>query len=285
MNDGHPEEHQIGDIPREFGRYRVLRSLGEGGMGVVYLAEDTALERMVALKTPRHELLKNSKIVRRFIREAKAAARLRHPNICPIFDIGNIEGRYYLTMAFLEGESLATHIDRDQRLEPALALRIVSQLAGAIDEMHIAKIIHRDLKPNNVMMVGEAEPVIIDFGIARRLDTSSMETSTSSVIGTVLYTAPELISGEYPVTKSVDVYSLGVILYILLSGQAPFSGNLATMMGSVVSDQPPPPSWDCEHLPPVVDQLCLRAIAKNPSDRYESAGHFAKAIEACLTEL
>lgn len=270
-----------GDLPPEFGRYHILKKLGEGGMGAVYLAEDSLLLRNVALKTPTSAGKADDRLIRRFLREARAAATIHHPNVCPIFDVGQQEGRYYLTMAYIRGCTLAEWKEQRDKIEPYDALRIVRQLSLGLDAAHEAGVVHRDVKPGNVMMTPQDEPIIIDFGTVRLLANDEMSQSFTFA-GTPAYTAPEQISGEYECGPSVDVYSLGVILYELLTGRPPFEGSVTTLIGALVCDEPLTPKSLAGDLDPRLSDLCLRALAKVPSERYESPAAFAAVIDAYL---
>lgn len=270
-----------GELPQEFGRYHILRKLGEGGMGAVYLAEDSLLLRNVALKTPTITEKADERMAKRFLREARAAATIQHPNVCPIYDVGTQDGRYFLTMAFIQGCTLADWKEQKSKVEPYDALRIIRQLSLGLHAAHEAGVVHRDVKPGNVMMTPSDEPIIIDFGTVRLL--ANDEISQSLIFaGTLTYTAPEQISGEYECGTAVDVYSLGVILYELLAGRPPFEGSVTTLIGALLCDQPLRPASLAEELDPRLDDLCMRAMAKIPTDRYESPAAFAAAIDDYL---
>ncbi|MCG8650512.1 MAG: serine/threonine protein kinase [Pirellulales bacterium] len=268
-----------GRLPAQFGRYRILEKLGEGGMGRVYLAEDTVLLRYVALKTPTiSPTNSDDRMIRRFLREARAAATIHHPNVCPIFDVGQLDGRYFLTMAYIRGRTLAQWVESKDGVQPHEALRIIHQLSLGLHAAHEAGVIHRDVKPGNVMMIPTGEPVIIDFGTVRLL-TGDQITQSNTFAGTPAYAAPEQITGDYECGPAVDVYSLGVILYELLTGRRPFEGSLTTMIAALVCDEPLVPASLSDELDPRLNELCMRALAKIPDQRYESPGAFAAAID------
>ena len=275
----------LGDMPKEFGRYRILRKLGEGGMGAVFLALDTKLDRRVALKTPAFARQEDEQIIKRFLREAKAAATIAHPNVCPIFDFGEFEGRHYLTMAFVEGCELAEWVQLQDDIPPETALQIVKKIAMGLQAAHNAGVVHRDLKPGNVMMNSEGEPIIMDFGMVRLIDSDeTILTPTGTMVGTPAYMAPEQILAERDtIGPTTDLYSLGVIMYELLTGWPPFSGSLATMLGTIVSDPPPQLQMHCPDLDERLNGLCLKALSKQQSDRYQSGQEFADAIDAWLS--
>ncbi len=274
------DEPGADDRKMSFGRYRILSKLGEGGMGTVYLAEDEQLHRRVALKTPFFERANDPLTIKRFLREARAAATIQHPNVCPVYDVGEQEGRHFLTMAYVDGCSLADWMQRSSQVSVVEALEIVEKLADGLQAAHDAGVLHRDLKPGNILMDRRGEPYLIDFGMARRLDgDETLLTVTGVVAGTPAYMAPEQIGGDdEQIGPATDIYSLGVILYELLASAVPFSGNLATMLGSIVASRPAPLARFRDGLDPQVEQLCRRAMAKSPQDRFPSARDFAAAI-------
>jgi serine/threonine protein kinase/class 3 adenylate cyclase len=261
----------------DFGRYRILRPLAKGGMGRVYLAHDPNLARDVALKVP---FLDGDRAVlrERFSREARAAATLRHPNICPVYDVGAVGDVPYLTMAFIDGRSL--HDWATASRPAAEVVEVVRKVALALEEAHREGVIHRDLKPSNIMLDRRGEPVVMDFGLARRLrlDDEARLTSPGLLMGTPAYMPPEHVLGETEPSPSGDVYSLGVVLYELLAGRLPFTGTVMAILAQVGRDEAPPPSRWRSTLDPRLDAVCLRAIAKQPEDRYPSMAAFAEAL-------
>jgi serine/threonine protein kinase len=268
-----------GDLPQVFGRYRIEAQLGRGGMGAVYLARDTQLGRKVAIKIPSAEALADEVLRARFFREAEAAAAMAHPNICPVYDVGEIDGVPYLTMAFIEGEPLSRRLQAGP-LDPAVAVALVRTLALALHEAHARGIVHRDLKPGNVMIDARGEPVLMDFGLARRADAAQL-TQEGEVLGTPAYMPPEQMRGEVAAMgPASDIYSLGVLLYELLAGRTPFEGDLLSLMSQILLDPPQPPSKHRPGLPPHLDAVCLRALAKEPAERWPSMRDFADALAA-----
>jgi serine/threonine protein kinase len=271
-------------IPRQFGRYQILDRLGRGGMGAVFRAVDTQLDRTVALKVP--FLANNDAGLReRFYREARAAAALHHPNICPVFDVGELDGLPYLTMAFLDGRPLADALADGRPFPPHQAALLVRKLALAMQYAHDRGVIHRDLKPGNVLLRPDGEPVVMDFGLARRGDDPRTEgmTRQGDVIGTIEYMSPEQFEGDNAaVGPASDVYSLGVVLYELLTGRRPYEGGTASKMASILFKPPPRPSDLRPGLPVPLEEICLRAMAKRPADRYPSMAEFAAALTAYL---
>jgi tetratricopeptide (TPR) repeat protein len=267
-------------LPERFGRYHIRRQIGEGGMGTVYLAHDTQLDRLVALKVPRFA---DPERVRRFLCEARAAAALEHPNICPVYDFGRVGGRCYLTMAYVEGESLATALKRGP-LPQAEAAAVVRTLAAALGEAHRRGVVHRDLKPANILLNAKGQPVVTDFGLAKRLAPSAASSGPPTLegilVGTPAYMAPEQVNGEAgAVGPATDVYALGVILYELLTGRPPFEGAVATTLVAVASQPPEPPSRRRPGIDPRLESVCLKALAKRPEDRIPSMAAFAAALD------
>jgi tetratricopeptide (TPR) repeat protein len=276
-----PEPGPSATFPEEFGRYRIVQVLGGGGMGTVYLAYDTHLERHVALKVPRL-FETGGRAVERFAREARAAAHLHHPNICPVFDAGEINGIPYLTMAYIEGQPLTQALPPP--LPPRQAAGLLRQLALALEEAHRHGVIHRDLKPGNVLVNRRGEPVITDFGLARRtLPGDAGFTISGQVLGTPAYMPPEQAEGAVEaIGPGADIYSLGVILYELLTGQRPFQGSTSQVLHQVVHQEPPPPRQWRPDLDARLEAICLQAMAKRIEHRLPSMAEFAEALETWL---
>jgi serine/threonine protein kinase len=268
-----------GPLPQDFGPYRLERLLGRGGMGAVYLAQDTQLGRQVALKIPFLAGPTADAVRARFRREARAAAALHHPNVCPIHAVGEIDGVPFLTMAFIEGEPLTRRLEPGRPFSPREAAVLVRKLALALAEAHARGVVHRDLKPGNVMIDARGEPILMDFGLARRADASNL-TQQGEVMGTPVYMAPEQINGDVQALgPGTDVYSLGVVLYELLTGTLPFRGDLLSLVSQITLDEPDPPSHRRPGLDPRLDRICLTALAKRPEDRWRSMEEFAAALE------
>jgi predicted Ser/Thr protein kinase len=267
-------------LPEQFGRYRIVRLLGRGGMGSVYLAHDGQLDRSVALKVPHFTPEDGPEILDRFYREARSAATLEHPNVCPIFDVGQIDGHHYVSMAFIEGRPLADLVEADKRLSQRQAAILVRQLAMAMAEAHRRGIIHRDLKPANIMINPRHEPVIMDFGLARRSDKRDARlTKSGAIVGTPAYMPPEQVKGDPAgIGPGCDIYSLGVVLYELLTCHLPFEGPTLVVLGQILTQEPPPPSSYCGDIDTQLEAICLKAMAKKVEDRYASMVEMVNAL-------
>jgi serine/threonine protein kinase/WD40 repeat protein len=267
-------------IPRQFGRYLLQDCLGKGGMGAVFKAHDTQLDRQVALKVP--FLSSDDEETRqRFYREARAAATLQHAYICPVFDVGEFKGTPYLTMAFIEGRSLGQALKSGQNFPPGQTALLIRKLALAMQEAHSKGVVHRDLKPANVILRPNGEPVIMDFGLARRADDKHNHglTREGDIIGTLDYMSPEQVEGDNTIVgPPADIYALGLILYELLCGKRPFEGNTASLLMQIVSKQPTKPGDIRIGVPQKLEEICLKAIAKKPDDRFADMGQFAAAL-------
>jgi hypothetical protein len=271
-------------LPERFGRYRVLKPLGQGGMGTVYLAEDTQLGRPVALKVPRFPRGDGGEGVQRFYREARVAATFHHPHLCPVYDVGQIDGIHYLTMPVLQGEPLSARIGRAGRLSQREAAWFACLIARAMEVAHRAGVIHRDLKPANVMVNERGEPVVMDFGLARRdAAPDAVTTGTGAIIGTPAYSPPEQLGSDpAAMGPACDVYSLGVLLYEMLTGRAPFEGSAFGVLRQVLTQEPEPPSRSVSGLDPRLEGVCLKAMAKDPKARFPSMAAVAAALDEIL---
>jgi Tol biopolymer transport system component/predicted Ser/Thr protein kinase len=263
-------------IGQTISRYRILEKIGEGGMGVVYKAEDTRLERIVALKflSPRH--LPDEETRKRFIREAKAAAALSHHNICTVYEIDEVAGHTFIAMAYIEGQSLDQRIEAGS-LDLKLALDIARQVADGLHEAHGMQIVHRDIKPGNIMLTpkgeGRLRVTIMDFGLAQLAHHSKI-TRKETIVGTVAYMSPEqTYSAE--IDHRSDIWSLGVVLYEMVTGMTPFRGQYdKAVMYAITEEEPEPITALRAGVPLELDWIVGKALAKLPSDRYQSAGEF-----------
>ena len=257
------------------GRYRILRKLGSGGMANVYLAEDEELGRRVAIKILNDRYANDELFIERFRREAKSAAALSHPNIVSIYDRGEAEGTYYIAMEVIEGRSLKELILTRGPLPIGQAIAFTYEILDALRFAHRHGIIHRDVKPHNILIGGERLKVT-DFGIARA--GASQMTEAGSIMGTAQYLSPEQARGA-PVTASSDLYSVGIVLYEMLTGKVPFSGDSAIEIAMKhLNELPKPPSKIRPEIPEDLDQVVLRALAKAPEDRYQTAEEFAEDL-------
>jgi serine/threonine protein kinase len=262
------------------GRYRVLRRLGSGGMADVWLAEDTHLQRQVALKVLHKRFAQDREFVERFRREAESAAGLQHPNIVSVYDRGEFEGTYYIAMQYVDGPTLKALIDAG--LNPEQAAALIRQVLEAARFAHRNGIVHRDLKPQNVIVDGEGKAIVTDFGIARA--GVSEITQTGSVMGTPHYLSPEQAQG-FEVTAVSDLYSIGVLLYEALTGRVPFEGESAVAVAmKQVSQVPQRPSSINPRVSPALDAVVMRALEKDPGARFQSADAFIAALDAALRE-
>ncbi len=251
------------------GRYRIMRKLGSGGMADVYLAEDEELGRRVAIKILNDKYAPDEQFVERFRREAKNAAGLSHPNIVSIYDRGEAEGTYYIAMEYLDGRSLKELVVARGPLPIPDAIAATRQVLGALRFAHRKGVVHRDIKPHNVMADADGRLKVTDFGIARA--GVSQMTEAGSIIGTAQYLSPEQARGA-PVDQRSDLYSMGVVLYEMLTGQVPFTGESPVEIAMKhLSDTPRPPSLLRPDIPPDLDMVVLRALAKNPEDRFQTA--------------
>ena len=261
------------------GRYAVERELGRGGMAIVLLARDLRHERFVALKTLRPELLP-SVGAHRFLREIQIAARLQHPNILPLHDSGEAEGLLYYVMPYIEGESLRQRLDREGQLAIQDSLNIAQQVAQALAYAHSLGVVHRDIKPENILLSGE-HALVADFGIARAITAAGGDrlTETGLAIGTAAYMSPEQAAADPRVDGRSDIYALGCVVYEMLAGQPPFTGPSAqAVLARHTLDPVPPLRTLRKTVTPGVEQALLKALEKNPADRFRTASQFAEAL-------
>ena len=250
-------------------RYQIIRLIGEGGMANVYLAYDIILERNVAVKILRGDLANDEKFVRRFQREAISASSLSHPNIVEMYDVGEDDGSYFIVMEYVEGKTLKSLIKKRGALTLPEVIDIMLQLTSAIACAHDSYIIHRDIKPQNVLIKEDGSVKITDFGIAMALNSQEL-TQTNSVMGSVHYLPPEQANGNGSTTKS-DIYSLGILMYELLTGKVPFKGENAVEIAiKQMKDQIPSICSENPDIPQSIENIVLKAVAKNPKNRYDS---------------
>jgi serine/threonine protein kinase len=272
------------EIPIEFGRYEIISKIGHGGMGAVYLARDTQLDRRVAIKVPLSTQRDNPEVFERFQREAKTAACFHHPNFCAIHEVGQFGGWNYLVMPYIEGQTLASMIARDGAMPLRRAAAITRKLALALQEAHDQGIIHRDLKPSNVMVNRRRELIIMDFGLARREGHDDPElTHSGAVLGSPHYMAPEQVRAEHDrIGPATDIYALGVMLYEMLTARRPYSGSSSLVLGLIATSAPEPPSKYRPGIDREIEAICLKAMAREPDDRFRSMTSLVAALEAYL---
>jgi serine/threonine-protein kinase len=264
-------------LDRALGKYVIIEEIGRGGMGAVYKARDVELDRIVAIKVLSPYLVGEPRLVQRFMREARLAANLDHPNIVTIYDIGGEGSYYYFAMKYLEGVTLKEYVVQHGPLPLNEALAIVRQLASALDYAHGQNLIHRDIKPGNVIISSDGQVCLTDFGLAKVAENLKL-TASGETIGTLEYMAPEQARGD--AEKRSDIYSLAVIVYEMLAGRLPFQGNnQATMLYQHLHDPPPPLHQWNPNIPPEVEQAVLKAMAKDPAERFQTAGEFEQALE------
>ncbi len=264
-------------------RYQIIRTIGEGGMANVYLAHDIILDRDVAVKVLRGDLAHDEKFVRRFQREAISASSLSHPNIVEMYDVGEDDGNYYIVMEYIDGKTLKNLIKKRGALTLPEVIDIMLQLTSAVMCAHDSYIIHRDIKPQNVLIKEDGTVKITDFGIAMALNSTEL-TQTNSVMGSVHYLPPEQANGNGATIKS-DIYSLGILMFELLTGKLPFKGENAVEIAiKQMKEQIPRVTNYVESIPQSVENVIFKACAKNPKNRYDSVAQMHEDIKTCLNE-
>ncbi len=265
------------------GRYEIVKSIGEGGMANVYLANDKILDRKVAIKVLRGDLANDEKFIRRFQREAQSVANLSHPNIVEVYDVEEEEGQHYIVMEYIEGKTLKQLLQKRGSLTLSEVIDIMLQLTDGLAHAHDAYIIHRDIKPQNIMIQDDGLVKITDFGIAMALNATQL-TQTNSVMGSVHYLPPEQANGKSSTIKS-DIYSLGILMYELITGSVPFKGDNAVEIAlKHLKEKIPSIRRQNPTIPQSVENIVLRATAKNPKNRYDSVKDMNKDLKECLNE-
>lgn len=274
---------EISESPLRIPGYEILGEVGRGGMGVVYRARQVSINRLVALKTISPDRLETRDDRDRFLREAEAAATLDHPNIVPIYEVGEADGRSYFTMKLVEGGSLGD-VQKKYRSDPRGAAELVARIARAVHYAHQRGILHRDLKPSNVLLDSTGEPMVADFGLAKRIDGSGDASKSGVIVGTPSYMAPEQARGEKAISTAADVYGLGAILYQLLTGKPPFQAETAaeTLVLVLSSEIARPRSLNAS-APVDLELICLRCLAKRPNERYGSASELTEDLQRWLS--
>jgi serine/threonine-protein kinase len=267
------------------GRYRVERELGRGGMAKVFEGTDTVLGRRVAIKILAPQFAEDEAFVQRFRREAQAAARIGNPHIVSVFDTGSDDGVHYIVMEFVEGRTLADYLAGGGRVLPERAIGVAQDVCEALAAAHAQGVIHRDIKPGNIMLDPRGQVKVTDFGIARMTTTAETVAQTAAILGTASYLSPEQAQGQ-PVDGRSDIYSLGCVLYEMVTGRPPFLGETpVTVASKQVLEQPVPPSTLNGDVPADLDAVILRALAKNPANRYTSAEELRADLERVRTGL
>ena len=262
-------------------RYQIIKSIGEGGMANVYLAYDTILDRNVAIKVLRGDLANDEKFVRRFQREALAASSLSNPNIVEVYDVGEDNGEYYIVMEYIEGKHLKQLLKKRGKLTVSEAVDIVMQITDGLSVAHDSYIIHRDIKPQNIMILENGMVKITDFGIAMAMNSTQL-TQTNSVMGSVHYLPPEQASGKGATLQS-DIYSIGILFYELLTGKLPFKGENAVEIALKHLKEPLPSlREEVPNIPQSVENIIIKATAKNPKNRYADAREMHEDLKTCL---
>lgn len=262
-------------------RYTVMNLIGQGGMADVYLAHDEILNRMVAIKVLRSKLSEDPMTLVRFIREASAASRLSHPNVVDIYDVGETDGLHYIVMEYIKGQTLKQMITRRGALDQKEALSIMLQLCSAIASAHRHQIIHRDIKPQNILVKSDGTIKITDFGIAVANGSVSL-THNNAVMGSAHYLSPESAQGKTPDEK-VDIYSMGIVFYELLSGEVPFKGQTPAQIAIKHMTEPLPSLRKFNpQIPQAMENIVIRAAAKDPAERYQSAEEMYQDLKVCL---
>jgi WD40 repeat protein len=283
-----PLSNAAAPAPEQIGRYRILERVGAGGMGTVYKAFDPQLRRVVALKVPRlaADEADRPDLVRRFLREARAAAPIRHPHVCPIHDVGEQEGRPYVVMAYVEGQSLAEWLRGGRRYDDAAAaVRLAREVAAALGAVHAHGLVHRDLKPANILLDQEGRSVLTDFGLARSETDAERLTADGQVVGTPAFMAPEQAAGDADrIGPWTDLYSLGVVLYRLLTGRLPFEGTGVNVLWKIGNETPPAPRSLRPDLDPALEAIVVKAMATRPEERYALAADFDAALSHWHTQ-
>ena len=261
--------------------YRIERMVGEGAMGVVYRAHDLSLDRTVGLKVLKPEVSEDARFVDRFLREARAAARVSHPNLAHIYFVGEQDGQHFFAMEFIEGQDLQARVEEEGPLDLDTALEVLSQAAQGLEAAHAAGVVHRDVKPSNILVQPDGIARVTDFGLARSLDTDLHATQADTILGTPTYMSPEQCRSQ-PADERADIYALGLTAWFLLAGRLPYE---AEGLGQLIDDQLntplPPLTGEQPDLPEALDGVLGRMCAKAPGDRYADMTEALAAIERC----
>lgn len=264
-------------------RYEILEKLGGGGMAIVYKGRDTFLNRFVTIKVLRPEFTSDEDFIKRFRREAQAVARLSHPNIVNIHDVGQEDGIHYLVMEYIQGDNLKAIIRKNGQLAPEHAVRFAVQICEALEHAHENHIVHRDVKPHNILVTDDGRAKLTDFGIAMEA-TSGTITRTDTIMGSVHYLSPEQARGETATAKS-DIYAVGILLYEMLTGKQPYSGDSPIAVAlKHIQETPQPVDEVNDSVPAELAAVVMRAMEKKPEDRFKSAAELARYLEVALED-
>jgi eukaryotic-like serine/threonine-protein kinase len=281
------------EIGSHIGQYRIVRKIGVGGMGTVFVGEHILLKRRAAIKTLLPLLSAKPEIVERFFREARATSAINDPGVVQIYDFGyHVDGTAYIVMELLEGESLSARLDRLGRLPPAEALRVARQVAGALAAAHAAGVVHRDLKPENIFLTRDAEAQggerakLLDFGICKLEGDDLSKTQSGVMLGTPVYMSPEQCQGKSDIDGRADVYSLGCVLFQMLTGRVPFDHEgHGDLIVAHLQHEPQAPSELVPDLSPFIDEIVIHSLAKDPEDRFQTPQAVQHAIDSILPQL
>ncbi|MGD9232185.1 MAG: serine/threonine-protein kinase, partial [Desulfobacterales bacterium] len=265
-----------------YGRYQIVKELGKGSMGVVYQAHDPQIDRLVALKVLREDRVGGEDFVLRFLKEAKAIGRLSHPNIVTVYDVGRDHGTIYIAMEYLEGKPF-NDVIRNGQMSLEQNVDIGLQVARTLNYAHSKGIVHRDIKPSNIILSADGQVKLTDFGIARIEDSdAAQQTQAGDILGTPTYMSPEQVIGKSVDGRS-DLYSLGVLLYELTVGRRPFLGNnIATIFRAITHDDPVAPSQIDPSIPKGLSDIIIKALSKNPDERFQTGAAMCDALEKCI---
>jgi serine/threonine protein kinase len=264
---------------QEIGPYRIVSQIGRGGMATVFKAYHTALDRFVAIKVPVADFQANPDVLARFKREVKIIAKLDHPNIIPIYDVSEVQGTPYLVMRFIDGRTLREFLSQYKKtISLNTIMAIMRAVTGALGFAHQKQVLHRDVKPSNIMLGNDGSVYLMDFGLARIVAEADLTLSKDIVVGTPYYISPEQAKGE-PLDERTDIYSLGVVLYELLTGRVPFTGERPSIVVyHHISTPPPPPSTFNPNISPSMEQIVLKALAKDRARRFASAAEMMATL-------